>query len=195
VHRILTGLHRGCTAIADPRTQRKNAARTEVEGMNRKTTHVKRVGASVTIAIALMAPAAAHARSGAEAPPAAAARGTVAAGIEVPAAQPAERETRRGGLDRRDGSVGAAIFVGVVLIGIWGHVVVGAVFGGAAFLLGAGARFLTGKPKGGWSDWPGPSDARVEKQHGRPRRLSAGSETNLARLRAPIELAKDAELH
>ena len=163
--------------------------------MNRKTTHVKRVGASVTIAIALMAPAAAHARSGAEAPPAGAARGTVVAGIEVPAAQPAERETGRGGLDRRDATVGAAIFVGVVLIGIWGHVVVGAVFGGAAFLLGAGARFLTGKPKGGWSDWPGPSDARVEKQHGRPRRLSAGSETNLARLRAPIELAKDAELH
>jgi hypothetical protein len=140
----------------------------------------------------------------------------VAAGIQAPALQgvgsarldrfpavrgPAQRhteaETGRGGLDWRDAAVGSAIFVGVVLMGLWGYVVVGAVIAGAAALLGAGAKLATGSPRGGhaWSDWPAPVVARVEKQQGRRRRLFRGPEKNLASLLAHLERAKDPELH
>ena len=160
--------------------------------MNPKATHFKRAGACLSIAIALIAPAAGHARSGAEAPPAGMDRDGLAAGIRAPAVQrvgsagldrlPAvrggalqqeEAETGRGGLDRRDAAAGAAIFVVVVLMGVWGYVAVGAVIAVVAWLLGAGARLLTGKPWGGhgWSDWPGSAAARVEQQKGQHRPL------------------------
>jgi hypothetical protein len=186
-----------------------------VEGVNRKTTHLKRAGASLSVAIVLIAPGAAHASPGAGAPPAGAARETVAGGIQAPAAQRvgsagvdlvtavrgrtgqhADAGTGRGGLDRRDAVIGAAILVGVLLMGLWGHVAVGAVIGVVAWLPGAGARLVTGRPRRGrgWSDWPGPAVARAEQRTGSHRPLSSRPKRNLIPP-APTGRTLDPELH
>jgi hypothetical protein len=135
--------------------------------VNCRSTHLKQAGASLAIAIALIAPGAAHASSGAEAS-AGAARETVAVRIPAP-----EAGTGRGGLDRRDAAIGAAIVGGVLLLGLRGHLAVGAVIGVAAWLLAAGARLVTGTSRvgRGWSDWPGPDVDRAQQREGRRRLL------------------------
>lgn len=136
--------------------------------MTGRTKHVKWTGASVVIAIVLAAPAAAQAGSGAEASPSSAARGAVTAGSH--AQEQTNAATRPGGLDRRDAVVAVATFAGVLLMGLRGYAVVGAVIAGVAAVLGAGARLVTGKPKRrAWADWPSPALARVAKQKARQR--------------------------
>ncbi len=118
--------------------------------MTRKTRDLKWAGASVAIAVALAAPAAGQAASGAEAAPSSAPRTTVAGG----------------GLDRRDAAVAVAVFAAVLLLGLRGEVVVGAAIAGVATALGATARLVTGKPRSdrGWADWPSPAAARVAQK-------------------------------
>jgi hypothetical protein len=132
-----------------------------------KNACLKRAGASLFIAIALIAAGAAHGSSGAEAP-AGAARSTVEVRISPP-----DAGSGRGGVDRRDAAIGAAIVGGVLLLGLRGHLAVGAVIGVAAWLLAAGARLVTGKPRAGrgWSDWPGPDVDRAQQREGRRRLL------------------------
>lgn len=136
--------------------------------MTRRTRHLKWTGASVVTAIVLAAPAAAQAGSGAEASPSSAARGAVAAGSH--AQEQADAATRPGGLDRRDAVVAVATFAGVLLMGLRGYAVVGAVIAAVAAVLGAGTRLVTGKPKRrAWADWPTPAVARVAGRKARQR--------------------------
>ena len=133
--------------------------------MARRTKHVTWVGATVATALALAAPAAADVRSGPEASPASVAQGTVATGD-----QPQERAgaaTDRGGLDRRDAMLAAAIVAVTLLMGFRGYVVVGAVIAGVAAAVGVGARLVTGRPKRAWSDWHSPAVARGAKHQAR----------------------------
>lgn len=169
--------------------------------MSWKTGHIKPAGVSLALAIALMTPAGAHARPGAEAPRERVARAAVLGGIEVPAVQPvgsapvgrpaaapgeaprqAEGVARRAGIDRQDAAVATAILVGVLLMGLWGYLAVGAVIAGAAALLEAGVRLVTGNPTRGrgWSDWPGqptPSDSPTRSGVSRP--AAAGARSRL----------------
>jgi hypothetical protein len=157
--------------------------------MNGKTGLNRRASVSLAIAVALATASGAHARTGSEAPRADAARNAVAV---HPSAEPAAAaspdriraggdETRRqphtatqgGGLDRRDAAVVAGIATGVFVMGFWGYLVVGAVIAGAAALVEAGVRIVTGhpKPSRGWADWPGdtaPSDSPSERGVSRP---------------------------
>ena len=114
--------------------------------MNQVATHAKRAAASLVIVVAFVAPAAAHAGSGAEAPR--------AVTVEQ---QHTEAATQGGGLDRRDGAAALAVLAGVLVMGLWGDRVVGAAIGAVAATLGAAARLATGTPRRGpgWSDWPG----------------------------------------
>lgn len=136
--------------------------------MTRRTTHLKWTGASVVTAIVLAAPAAAQAGSGAEASPASAARGPVAAGSH--AQEQTYAATLPGGLDRRDAMVAVATLAGALLMGLRGYVVVGAVIAGVAAVLGAGTRLVTGEPeRRAWADWPSTAEARVAKREARQR--------------------------
>lgn len=136
--------------------------------MNRRTRHLIWMGASVVTAIVLTAPAAAQAGSGADASPASAARGAVAAGSH--AQVQTDAATRPGGFDRRDAVVAVATFAGVLVMGLRGYAVVGAVIVGVEAVLGAGARLVTGKPKRrAWADWPSPAVAGIAKQKARQR--------------------------
>jgi hypothetical protein len=74
--------------------------------------------------------------------------------------------------------------VGVVLIGLRGYVVVGAVIAAVAALLGAGARVATGKPRGGrgWTDWSPSAAVPVESpksQHRTPSRVAGITTTDV----------------
>jgi hypothetical protein len=136
---------------------------TEVDGMTRRTRHLKWAGTSVAIAIALAAPTAAPAGTRTEVSPASVARSSVAAGNN--AQEQTAAATGRAGLDRRDAVVAVAILVCVLLMGVWGYVVVGALIAVAAALLGGVTRLVTGKPKRGrgWSDWPDSATGRVSR--------------------------------
>lgn len=126
------------------------------------------IGGSLVIAIALAAPVAAQAGSGADVSPASAARGAGAAGGH--AQEQTDAATRPGGLDRRDAVVAVAIFAGLLVMGLRGYAVVGAVIAGVTAVLGAGARLVTGKPKSrAWADWPSPAVDPVAKQKARQR--------------------------
>ena len=149
--------------------------------MTRRTRHVKWAGASVVIAIALAAPAAAQAGSRAEASPASVARGTVPAGKPRAASRRTPRRGRAGstGGTRRSRS---RSFAGVLLMGRWGYAVVGALIAVATALLGAGARLVTGKPKParGWSDWPEAGDRWCQPARGERRAKSSAISSNVA---------------
>jgi hypothetical protein len=147
--------------------------------MNQKTTHVRRAAATVSVAIALIAPTVAHASCGGGAPPTGVARQAAAASQALATECPGSA-----GLDRRDAAVAAAIVVGVVLMGLWGHVVVGAVIAAVAALLGAGARLATSKPRGGrgWTDWSHSAAVPVESpksQHSTPSRVAGITTTDV----------------
>jgi hypothetical protein len=133
--------------------------------------HIKPNAATLVVAIALMAAAVAQAAPGAAAqrPGAENARssGSVPHGLVAEggaAARPTEIVMQGGGIDRWDGAIAAGILVGVLLTGLWGHLVVGGAVVGVATLGEAGARLVARKPgRGrGWSDWPGPAADPVE---------------------------------
>jgi hypothetical protein len=138
---------------------------TEVDRMARTTRLLWWVGAVVTAATVLSAPATAAATVGGSTFTAVA-RGTTASELGPEQADAAQS---RGGLDRRDAVAAAAILAGVVLMGFRGYVAVGAVIAGAAAMIAAGARFVTGEPKHrAWKDWPGPvaaPDAKQDEEH------------------------------
>jgi hypothetical protein len=150
--------------------------------------HITSKAATLVVAIALLAPALAQAAPGAAAPRPGAENvrpiGSAPHGL-VAEGGAAERRTEivtpGGGIDRRDGAIAAGILVGILLTGLWGHLVVGGAVVGAATLGEVGARLVTRKPgRGrGWSDWPGPAVAPVERREGWHRRLSRKPETNL----------------
>lgn len=150
--------------------------------------HIKPKAATLVVAIALMAPAYAQAapgvaaeRPGAETvqPIGSAPHGLVADGGT--AAPRTEIVTPGGGIDRRDGAIAAGILVGVLLMGLWGHLVVGGAVVGVATLGEVGARLVTRKPRRGRgrSDWPGPAVAPVERRQGGHRPLSRKPERSL----------------
>lgn len=128
--------------------------------MTRRTNQLKWVGATVVTAIAIVAPAAAEAGSGAGSPATVAQR---AAGGDH--AQDHSEATGRGGLDRHDAAVALAILGGVLLLGLCGYVVVCAVIAAVAAVAAAGAKLVTGKPRRrGWADWPGTPVSRDTKR-------------------------------
>jgi hypothetical protein len=95
--------------------------------------------------------------------------------------QHAEAASQPGGLDRRDAALGIALLVGVLVMAVRGHVVVGAGIGAITAILATGARLVTGTPKRGpaWSDWPVPTSPRVADEG---RRLRArATERNVPR--------------
>ena len=142
--------------------------------MKRKTTHMKLKGAALALALALLAPAAAHGASTRYDGPEYAVRTPASPGgntvVTVRSSgqatfrrvqdtggraveQQAAAATRQGGLGWREAAIGAGTLLGILLFGLWGDVAVGAVIFGVAILLGAGATLVTRKPRDGraWS--------------------------------------------
>jgi hypothetical protein len=154
------------------------STRTEVDRMTRRTKHLKWVGATVVTALALAAPAPAAAGSGSASSPATAVYGA-ARGDHTQ--ERSDATGRRGGLDRGDAALAVAMLAGVLLIGRWGYVVVGALIAVVASLPAGAARIAAGKPgrAPGWADWPGTDlpDARRQTTRHRPR--VRGAETEL----------------
>jgi hypothetical protein len=153
----------------------------EVGSMARRTKHLNSVTATVATVIALAAPAAVPADTVRGPSSATLAHGTTADCVSAPEQAGAARG--RGGLDRRDALAAVTIFAGVLLLGLRGYVVVGAVIAGVAAVLAAGARLVTGDSKRqAWKDWPSPAVARVAGQNARePRPVGrAGVESEAA---------------
>ena len=101
--------------------------------MKLKTTHVKLKGAAFVLALSLFAPVAAHAMSG----------GERAAHASGPATErQAVAPTSQDGLGWREGAIGGAIVIGIVVFGLWGDLAVGALIIGAAAVLGAGRTLV-----------------------------------------------------
>ena len=143
--------------------------------------HIKPKSATLVVSIALLIPAFAQAAPGAapERPGAETVRpGSAPHGL---VAEGGTAAPRTGGIDRRDGAIAAGIFVGVLLLGLWGHLVVGGAVVAVATLGEVGARLATRKPGRGraWSDWPGPAVAPADRRNGGDRPLSRKPETNL----------------
>jgi hypothetical protein len=85
------------------------------------------------LALSLFAPVAAHAMSG----------GERAAHASGPATErQAVAPTSQDGLGWREGAIGGAIVIGIVVFGLWGDVAVGALIIGAAAVLGAGRTLV-----------------------------------------------------
>ena len=146
--------------------------------MTRRTKHLKWAGAAVVTALALAAPAPAEAGSGTGSSPAT----VVYGGARGDHAQErAGGATGGDGLDRGDAALAVAMLAGVLLIGRWGYVVVGALIAVVASLAGAAARLATGKPRHapGWADWPGTDMPDVPRQTARPRPRVRRAETEL----------------
>lgn len=145
--------------------------KTGVTKMNSKARRLMHAVASLTIAIAAIAPST-HARLAADGAPAAVTRAVTTQGIHPSADR---REVERAaavtgsGLDRTDAALGAGILIAIALMGLWGHVVVGATIAIIAWPLAEGARLVTGRPKHGrgWSDRPGRTAVRVEQRQAR----------------------------
>ena len=131
--------------------------------------YIKPKSATLVVSIALLIPAFAQAAPGvaAERPGAETVRpiGSAPHGLVADGGS-AARPT--GGIDREDGAIAAGIFAGVLLLGLWGHLVVGGAVAAAATLGEVGARLVTRKPgRGrGWSDWPGPAVAPADRRNG-----------------------------
>lgn len=145
--------------------------------MTRRTKHLKWVGATVVTALALAAPAPAAAGSD---------TGSSTATVVYGAARGDHAQERtdatgRGGLDRGDAALAVAMLAGVLLMGRWGYVVVGALIAVVASLAGAAARLATGKPRRapGWADWPGTELPGARKQTARRRPRAHRAETEL----------------
>ena len=167
--------------------------------MKGKTTHVKLLGAGLALALALSAPAAAHGTSAGGEGRARAVRNTDyaqgaavllarASGpvrlrqIENAGARTAERAatvTTQSGLGWREAAIGAGIVIGILLLGLWGDVAVGAAIVGAAALPARQRRSSRGDrgvtvPGPRWAGGPGGSRDSGER-HGR-RRGRSGNE-------------------
>jgi hypothetical protein len=144
--------------------------------------HIKPRSASLAVSIALMIPAFAQAASGvaAERPGAETVRPIGSAPHRL-MAEGGAAAPGKSGIDRRDGAIAAGIFAGVLLLGLWGHLVVGGAVVAVATLGDAGARLVSRKPgRGrGWSDWPGPAVAPADRRNVDHRPLPRTSETNL----------------
>ena len=131
--------------------------------MSRKTTHMKVKGAGLVLALAILAPAAAHGASTRYNGPERAVRTpALRGGNAVVAVRSSGRATfrrvqeagrpsgakqagtaaSRGGLGWREMGIGAGILIGIFLFGLWGDVVVGAVVVAVAALAGAGATLV-----------------------------------------------------
>ena len=129
--------------------------------MGRMTTHRKLIATGVVAAVALLAPVEALGADSGPNRPERAGRITAAAQTGTPAAlaspdrtasqRPEQAEGRpsassatathrRGGLGWREMGIMAGIFLGIVLMGIWGDVVVGALVVGAVVPVVAAAR-------------------------------------------------------
>jgi hypothetical protein len=131
--------------------------------MNRKTTRMKLKGVTLTLALALMAPAAAHGTPngdlglsrGAQSPASPGGttlvvrRSSSAVHLYQDGADRRAAEhltvaaTRKAGLGWRDMAIFGAILLGILLLDIWGDVAIGAVILGTAALLGAGTALVT----------------------------------------------------
>jgi hypothetical protein len=112
--------------------------------MRRQATRMKLKGAGVVLAFALLAPAGAHGASIGHAGPEQAVRNATSPGETTVVAPQAT--TGKGGLGWHEAAVGAGVLLGIVLLGLWGDVAVGAVVVGAAAVLGAGATLVTRIP-------------------------------------------------
>jgi len=128
--------------------------------VKRKTTHMKLKGAGLALTLALLAPAAAHAASAGDE-----GTGKVKTVVTVPSSSPPRlanlgaadgrvleqkvvAATKQGGLGWHEAAVGAAILLGILLLGLWGDVVVGSAIVGAAALLGAAGTLAARTPRG-----------------------------------------------
>jgi hypothetical protein len=153
------------------------STRTEVDRMTRRTKHLKWAGAAVVTVLALSAPAPAEAGSGTGSSSAT----VVYGGARGDHAQERADATGRDGLDRGDAALAVAMLAGVLLIGRWGYVVVGALIAVVASLAGAAARLANGKPRHapGWADWPGTDMPDVPRQTARRRPRVRRAETEL----------------
>ena len=132
--------------------------------MNRKTTRMKLKGATLTLTLALMAPAVTHGTPtgdlgisrGAQRA-ASPERTTLVAGrssnaVHLHHVEGAGRRaeghqtvsaTRKAGLGWREMAIFGGILLGILLFGVWGDVAVGAVILGTASLLGGGKALVT----------------------------------------------------
>lgn len=151
--------------------------------MSGKTGFNRRARVSLAIAVVLATASGAGARTGSQAPRPLVAPSAVGVHPSAdPAAASAPGHIRAGGrgLDQRDAAVVAVIAAGVLVMGFWGYLVVGAVIAGGAALVEAGVRIVTRRPKPsrGWADWPGdtaPSDFPSERGVSRPGAADARS--------------------
>lgn len=133
--------------------------------MKRTTTHMKRKGAGFAIALALLAPAAAHATATGDRGPAVTVRNPVSLGgatvarssgpvrfrpVEGAGGRVVQRQTatvtRKAGLGWHEAAIGAGIVIGILLFGLWGDVAVGTSILVVGTLLDAGAVLLARAP-------------------------------------------------
>jgi len=116
--------------------------------MNRRITHRKLVGVCLALVVALSAPAAAQAISTSDVGRTRAAHDAVSAGeLVVSSQQQGITTTGPSGLTWAEAAVGIGIAIGILLLGLWGDVAVGAVIVGVAALVGAGARLVIRRPR------------------------------------------------
>lgn len=134
--------------------------------MKSNATQMKLKGAGLALAIALLAPAAAHGTSTGDRGPArtvrnaAFPRATMVAPRSLSPARLRQIEgagertgqpvmvTRQGGFGWLDVAVAAGVLIGIVLFGLWGDVAVGALIVGVAVGLSAVAKLVSRRPRG-----------------------------------------------
>jgi hypothetical protein len=100
-------------------------------------TQTKAKVAGVALALVLLAPAAAHATSKGD--HAARATAPVASTVAVPQGVPVATHSQGPEFGWPEATIGAGICIGILLLGLWGDVAVGAVIMGAAALVGGAA--------------------------------------------------------